>query len=201
MMTRFLKRTLGGLLASLALWGGGLGCFVYDMTLLSPPLLSRQRDAIVVLTGGADRLKTGLLLLERGQAKALFLSGVHKGVSKKSLFIQASLPVELGYQATTTLENAQEAHAWLRAKKARSFFLVTAHYHMRRALLEFGQRLEEGEGIEMIPYPVTPTSFHLTPWWRRGPLALLVFNEYNKYILALCRAFVRWAVLTTGYTK
>src|SRR5262249_53554535 len=49
-------------------------------------------DAIVVLTGGSQRLDAGLELLAAGKAKMLFVSGVHQGVALADL-LRLSRPV------------------------------------------------------------------------------------------------------------
>ena len=170
-------------------WIVGFFCFLHDMHSLKipkPPPLQKV-DAIVVLTGGSNRLKAGLSLLKENAADKLLLSGVNKSVGKKDLLLHESLPVDLGYQAHSTIDNAYEARAWLKSEKAHSFFLVTAHYHMRRSLLEFHQRLHQ----KIIPYPVVPESFIEVSLWNNSSLVTLVATEYNKYIVALCRAMLR----------
>src|SRR5689334_12123903 len=42
-------------------------------------------DAVVVLTGGPLRLRAGLAVLEAGQARKLFVSGVYRGVDVSEL--------------------------------------------------------------------------------------------------------------------
>lgn len=177
------------------LWCVGFGLFLYDLYVhqIPPQKPLPKTDAIIVLTGGADRLDAGLSLLKRGLAKKLFLTGVHKSVRKKDLDVHESLPVDFGYQAETTIDNAYEARSWLSQEDVTTFYLVTAHYHMRRASLEFHQRLE---ARDLIPYPVIPHEFLDSSWWHHSSLAMLLLNEYNKYIVALGRAGARSLALT-----
>ena len=48
--------------------------------MLPRPADDRPTDAIVVLTGGANRIERGLDLLQRGRAKRLLVSGVDRTV-------------------------------------------------------------------------------------------------------------------------
>tara|TARA_A100000171_G_C2125783_1_gene143428 strand:+ start:465 stop:1055 length:591 start_codon:yes stop_codon:yes gene_type:complete len=185
------------LLRATLFWSAGLAVFIYDMETFTPPR-PRKANAIVVLTGGADRLKVGVSLLKNDLGEKLLLSGVNKKVRKKDLPVTKSLPIDFGYQAKSTIENAYEARRWLQQESAHSFFLVTAHYHMRRSLLEFHQRLKN---IDVIPYPVRPDAFKENEWFQNLTLVTLVISEYNKYILALCRAFLRICALTLGLIK
>ena len=53
-------------------------------------------DAIVVLTGGSDRLKKGLQLLTKKKAKKLFISGVYRGNDVRRLLqVQQHNPTEV----------------------------------------------------------------------------------------------------------
>ena len=47
---------------------------------------NRATDAIVVLTGGSERLTQGLDLLTQKKAQKLFISGVYHGVDITELF-------------------------------------------------------------------------------------------------------------------
>ena len=101
-------------------------------------------DAIVVLTGGSLRLKTGLTLLQEGLAERLFVSGVHRGVDVQQLLrIARQSPdaaeccISLGHEADDTTGNAAETSAWMAKHGYRSMRLVTAAYHMPRSLIEF----------------------------------------------------------------
>ena len=151
----------------------------------------RATDAIVVLTGGSERIATGLHLLTQGLGRTLFVSGVHEGVDLRELL--RGTPVNpstleccivLGYEAGNTVGNAAETAAWMRSRKYRSLRLVTANYHMRRSLVEFALALPEAE---VVPHPVAPDTVRLADWWRWPGTATLIINEYNKYLFALAR--------------
>ncbi len=81
---RWPVRIAGVSLFGLALWTAGLVRFAGQIPSGVDDPISRT-DAIVVLTGGSERLATGLQLLAEGRAGKLFVSGVHRGVDVSQL--------------------------------------------------------------------------------------------------------------------
>ena len=145
-------------------------------------------DAIVVLTGGSDRLKKGLQLLTKKKAKKLFVSGVYRGNDVQRLLqVQKYKPTEilccisLGYAATSTASNAIETADWIKQNKFTSIILVTANYHMPRSLMLFRHKMPE---IKITPHPVFPTQFEPARWWTRPRTTSLIISEYLKYLVA-----------------
>ena len=145
-------------------------------------------DAIVVLTGGSDRLKKGLQLLTKKKAKKLFISGVYRGNDVRRLLqVQQHNPTEvlccisLGYAATSTMGNAIETADWIKKNGFNSIVLVTANYHMPRSLMLFRYIMPE---IRIIPHPVFPTQFEPAHWWARPRTTSLIISEYIKYTIA-----------------
>ena len=141
-----------------------------------------QADGIVALTGGADRIETALHLLETGAAPLLLISGVGRGADLTELRRGVRLSPEqaervtLGRTATTTLGNAEETAAWVQAHGIRRLLVVTAGYHMPRALIEIGRAVP---GVRLFAVPVRP------PALRGGVEAATVrmlANEYDKYL-------------------
>lgn len=177
------------------IWLAGLAVFARYAAL--PPAAAdeeRLTDAIVVLTGGSERLSVGFDLLARDRADKLFVSGVYHGVEVIELLaMQRDDPAELeccvvlGYEAADTEGNAQETAAWMRAEGYRSLRLVTANYHMPRSLVEFRRHLPE---VEIVAHPVVPQTVHLEEWWRWPGTTSLLANEYNKFLFARLRALV-----------
>jgi uncharacterized SAM-binding protein YcdF (DUF218 family) len=187
-------RTLAALLAPLALaalvWLGGLVWFAETIP-RAGGTGGETTDAIVVLTGGSDRIATGIGLLDRGLARKLLISGVSPGVDMNDVLRAASIPegqrtccVVLGYAAGDTIGNAIEAAAWMRAEGYRSLRLVTANYHMRRSLLEFRMTMPE---LVIVQHPVVPEKVHLEGWWQWPGTASLIVNEYNKFLVTALR--------------
>lgn len=175
-------------LALFLLWFGGFLHFTASLPRPheAPP---GETDAIVVLTGGADRLDVGLRLLVEGKAAKLFISGVDRATTAAALQRRSgSAPekfaccVVLGHAAEDTEGNAIETALWMEREKFTSLRLVTASYHMPRSLLLFRQALPDAQ---ITPHPVFPAHVHLEDWWRWPGTARLLANEYNKYLASL----------------
>jgi len=150
-----------------------------------------EADAIVVLTGGSERLSRGLALLEAGKGRKLFVSGVHRGVDLPELLRQVHLPqsearccIVLGHAADDTAGNAAETAAWMEAEHFTSLRLVTASYHMRRAILEFRRAMPHAT---IIAQPVFPDAVKHEQWWRWPGTVHLLATEYTKYLAAQLR--------------
>lgn len=151
-------------------------------------------DAIVVLTGGAARVATGLELLRQGRARKLLVSGVYRGVDVQELLrTQRQSPgaleccISLGYEAGTTEGNAAEARDWARREGVSSLRLVTSSYHMPRSLIEFRRAMP---GMAIVPHPVIPESFRRDEWWAWPGSMRLVVGEYHKLVAALLRPYL-----------
>ncbi len=184
---------LAACLITLLGWGFGFVWFTGTLKQLQAPD-EANTDAIVVLTGGSLRLKAGLALLAANMAPKLFVSGVHTGVGVKQLLrLSRNQPealdccIVLGYAANDTRGNALETAAWMKAEERHSLRLVTANYHMPRSLLEFQNALPL---VAITLHPVHPPHVPLDHWWRKPATGLLLFEEYNKYLLTHVRIFV-----------
>lgn len=179
---------------ALLLWLWGLVRFV-DLIPDTVEDETSRTDAIIVLTGGSLRLEKGFELLSAKLADKLLISGVDKGVHLQEVLGVAGLApaeleccVTLGYMAEDTGSNAIESAVWIRMNDVRSVRLVTSSYHMPRSLLEF--RLT-APGVTIIPHPVFPEHVVVDEWWSRPGTASLVIREYNKYLLAATRHWLR----------
>lgn len=174
----------GALIAAGLVWGSGFVWFIHYATRpVAPPPVA---DGIVALTGGADRVETALHLLQAHQARWLLLSGIGGGADLAALARLAGVNpaplagrVTLGRQATSTSGNATETAAWVRAHDIQSLIIVTAFYHMPRALTELRRVLPN---VKLYPDPV------LEP--QPGTLGKVVTlrlmaGEYSKYLLSL----------------
>jgi uncharacterized SAM-binding protein YcdF (DUF218 family) len=151
-------------------------------------------DAIVVLTGGSERLDAGLTLLRRKMGKKLFVSGVYRGIDVALLLrLSSQKPEELeccvvlGHLADNTAGNATETAAWMRAEGYQSLRLVTANYHMRRSLSEFHHAMPS---VTIIAHPVFPDKVKRDQWWLWPGTAHLIASEYTKFLAAQVR---HWA--------
>lgn len=181
---------VAGLVIGVALaWIGGLLWFASTIPTAVDDSTTHT-DAIVVLTGGSERIETGLQLLADGLAERMFISGVGEQVTAGNLLTRGhAFPPELaqkisvGKAANDTPGNAIETAEWARAAGVRSIRLVTAAYHMRRSLLEFHAAMAEAA---IIPHAVFPVSVK-SDWWRWPGTARLVASEYTKFMLTWAR--------------
>ncbi len=176
--------------AVVVLWAAGL---VWYASLIPRPGTPSPvtSEAIVVLTGGSDRMAEGLRLLEGGLATKLFVSGVYHRVEVKELLRVAKMNpgeleccIELGYTADNTAGNARETASWMTKEGFRSLRLVTASYHMPRSLMEFHRAMPD---IEIIVHPVFPEGFKRDAWWLWPGSTTLIISEFGKYLIALVR--------------
>jgi len=143
-------------------------------------------DAIVVLTGGAERVETGFRLLAEGLAPRLFVSGVHPDSRLADLARGAGIDptklpgrVELGHAAASTRGNAAEISAWAKQQGIATIRLVTAGYHMPRARTELRRAMPE---LGVVPHPVTPARLREEgAMWRFRIWGLMV-GEYMKFL-------------------
>lgn len=181
-MRRWARRlaALAGL-AALA-WTAGFAWFVAQADHAAP--LPARADGIVALTGGAERVETALRLLAEGRAARLLISGVGGAAEFGALAQRARVDarlaplVTLGRAAASTRGNAAEAAEWVETNRAGSLIVVTAGYHMRRALAELSRALP---GVVLYPAPVHPIN------WRGGGIAAnlrLLAGEYTKFLAA-----------------
>jgi uncharacterized SAM-binding protein YcdF (DUF218 family) len=175
------------LIALAILWLAGFCWFVHGA--IQADAETRQADGIVVLTGGADRIATGIHLLQQGRARVLLISGVGHGADLAALLRNTGIDpapiaarVTLGHDATSTTGNADETAAWVAAQHLHSLIVVTASYHMLRAMTELQRRLP---GIRLSPYAVLPPALRGTGGIATNLAAMrLLAQEYTKFIAA-----------------
>lgn len=181
---------IGSFLGLALAWSLGFLWFVTSLPDRVADPASRT-DAIVVLTGGSERLNTGISLLEAGLADKLLISGVHKDVGLPEILRvtnasqeTASCCIGLGYSANDTVGNASETAAWMNEHGFTTLRVVTGAYHMPRSLLEFRRAIP---GASVVPHPVFPDAVKSDQWWRWRGTALLLATEYSKYVAAEIR--------------
>ncbi len=144
-----------------------------------------RADGIVALTGGDARLDTAVALLEHGVGRRLLISGADITTRKDTLgHLSEGGPrfaccADIGYAAEDTHGNAEEAAEWARNHNFKSLLIVTARYHMPRALREFHTAMPDEE---LIAYPVEQGRIYLGGWWHHTKTAVLLQREYVKYL-------------------
>ncbi|XUM47145.1 YdcF family protein [Rhizobium sp. YTU87027] len=176
-------------LAAALIFGGFLR-FADSVTTLKPPLDPRA-DAIVVLTGGYQRIDQAVELLQKGAGKRLLISGVHPTTTPKQIrrMTQASPElfsccVDVGYDALDTIGNAQEASNWIHQRGYKSVLVVTNNYHMPRSLAELAYVDSE---TQFIPYPVVNTDLKTSNWFTDPNAMRVMLAEYVKVLFAGAR--------------
>jgi len=123
--------------------------------------------------------------LAKNPERRLLLSGIGGGAELAELAHRAGvdpLPlaprVTIDRSATTTRGNAAETAAWARANGIHSLLVVTAAYHIPRAIAELSRALPE---VMLHPAPVQPAG--LRAGLGLGGLRLLA-GEYMKFLAA-----------------
>lgn len=168
-----------------ALMAGGFLWFVH-LTAEPGNALPPRTDGIVALTGGPGRVEQALHLLAEGKADRLLITGIGGGTDLAALGRMAGMDlaplaprITLGRYAASTRGNGVETAAWARENAILSLIVVTAGYHMPRALLEIRSALP---GVKLYPLPVQPAEQGLMV---RAPRLKLEAEEYAKYLFTL----------------
>ncbi len=177
--------------AAFALWGIGLYDF-YKQIPVTATTDNEKTDAIIVLTGGQERIAEGIKLLNHNYAPKLLISGVAREAKMEQLLEQQHLPkdeakqvdfskIKMGREAVNTVGNALETADWVKANNIKSIRLVTANYHMPRALVEFKKQMPD---LKIIENPVFPENFQRNYWQEDQFTRRLIVIEYIKYLMA-----------------
>lgn len=187
--TRWGAAVLGAAMAA-TLAGAGFIAFVTSLDRLERDPPSRA-DAIVALTGGAERIRDAIELLARGFGTRLLITGVNERTGRDEI---AKLSpgqrrlveccVDLDYRARNTVGNAVETRRWMQKHGFGSLIVVTSNYHMPRTMAELDHVMP---GLPKVAHPVVAGasspgegSFTLSG-------ARLLLGEYAKYVVVLVR--------------
>jgi uncharacterized SAM-binding protein YcdF (DUF218 family) len=163
--------------------------FVFWVSLLPTlPDVPPEADAVVALTGGDTRLEAAVALFEKGVGKRLLISGVSQETTRQTLKTLAhggrrfDCCADIDYAAQDTRGNATEAAGWVHAHEFRSVAVVTARYHMPRALQEFAHAMPD---VTLLPYPVDEEGIDLSHWWSSPRSIAVLHREFVKYLASL----------------
>lgn len=175
------------MLFAFVFWAAGFAVFAIDS--LTPPSPPPRCDGIAVLTGGQDRISAAFTLLRDGYGQQLLISGVGSHATLAQLgepgIYRLSDRITLGRHAITTIGNAMEAAQWAHANALHSVIVVTAGYHIRRALVELRRAAPD---VRFTAYAVQPPALR-HPATRAT--AFLLLREYTKLLGA-------WVGVTRG---
>lgn len=153
---------------------------------------------IVILTGGTNRIKDGLKIIEdfkktNKKNYKILVSGTGVGFTKNSLkkklgpnfnpqLIECC--IDLDSVSKNTFTNASETFKWARKNDINEYILITSNYHMPRAILEFKNIMPN---LKIYTYAITPDKHKIENWLSSYQTFGLVFTEYFKYIVASLR--------------
>lgn len=176
-----LLRLAQALITASVLWLGG---FIWFITMLPDPApLERgvRVDGIVVLTGGPGRVQAGLDALASGNGKRLLISGVNAELANETILkaiagdqAAADCCIDLGRQARDTRGNATEASDWAAEQNFQSLLIITADFHLPRALIEFSREMQD---VKLVAQAVD------------SPAPILsVASEFNKYLFSVAQS-------------
>jgi uncharacterized SAM-binding protein YcdF (DUF218 family) len=184
---------LAAVLVVALIWVSGLVAFAGRIERSTPAAPPEPADGIVALTGAGsnERIQAAMGLLEDGLGQRVLVSGVNREASREDVRAATRAVrryydccVDLGFEAATTVGNAKETHDWAQAMRYRSLIVVTADYHMPRAMLELRAALP---GVALQAYPVPTKVLYAHAWWRTGRGARILSLEYVKYLAILGR--------------
>ncbi|MDO8802285.1 YdcF family protein [Phenylobacterium sp.] len=190
-------RSLVAILVAALIWTVGLLSFTARIETSTPVAEPARADGIVALTGAGsnERLAAGVSLLEDGKAQRMLVSGVNPEASREDIRTVSKAVrrlydccVDLDFTAADTVGNARETADWARNLRYKSLIVVTADYHMPRAMLELRATMPD---IDLRPYPVATKVVNAKRWWRTSGGARLMIVEYSKYLAILGREAVR----------
>ena len=193
------RRGLSLVLILIGAWAVSFVIFTGSLQRANKP--TQGADGIVVLTGEGSRLTVAVALLRGGGGQRLLVSGVGQGIGeaalRKALGLSAtrnagekdifSCCIDMGHQAKNTEGNAAEAAAWAKSHGYGSLYIVTASYHMPRALLEIRRQAPR---LKLVPHPVFPDNIIVNRWWAFPGTALTLATEYNKYLISRARVLL-----------
>lgn len=173
-----------------AIMFGGFLWFADRVASMKPPLDSKA-DAIIVLTGGYQRIDQAVELLRSGAGKRLLISGVNPSTTPAQIrkMTQSSADmftccVDMGYQALDTIGNANEAASWISDHNYSSVLVVTNNYHMQRSLHELRG---SSPSTQFIAYPVVNSDLTQKNWFADPDVLRTLLYEYMKFVAAGAR--------------
>ena len=182
-----LKKLIFVIAVFASIWIGGLVDFYGRISAQTTAEISNA-DAIIVLTGGKNRIEAGVELLRANKATRMFITGVGKDVGDLELLKrlgvqpQNAKKISLGHEAIDTFGNVAEAQKWIAENKVESIILVTANYHMPRAFGLFSKTIPK---TKIYPYSVISPDFMLEEWPTNQKVRKIILSEYHKFLMSI----------------
>lgn len=149
-------------------------------------------DAILVLTGGENRIAEGYLAWKAGKGRDLYILGAGRDTKLEYVLPVGTevAPSDLARihiegWSSNTMENAFSANDAVQSRSYRNVILVTSRYHVPRAHLALRTILPPGVAISVIS---VPADWGRKGSWHRVPRLYLVEGwKYWGY-----RVLLRW---------
>jgi uncharacterized SAM-binding protein YcdF (DUF218 family) len=191
-------KSIAAFLVLVLIWLSGLAAFAARVQQSTPAALPKPAQGIVALTGAGsnERLAAAMGLLEDGYGERVLVSGVNRMASREDIRNVSRAVrrlydccVDLGFTAADTVGNARETAEWAKAMRYSRLTVVTADYHMPRAMLELKAVLH-GTNVQVETYAVPTPALKARHWWRSPRAARLMVVEYCKYLAILGREAV-----------
>ncbi|HEX5934050.1 MAG TPA: YdcF family protein [Pseudorhizobium sp.] len=172
---------------------GGFLWFADSVASLKPPD-GVKADAIVVLTGGYQRIDQAMGLLRDGAGSRLLISGAHPSTTRTQIRKMTQAPsdlfeccVDIGYDALDTTGNANEISRWIHDNGFDTVLVVTNNYHMPRSLHEL-RRVDPV--TDFVPYPVVSSDLTRRAWFTEPDVLRTMMAEYVKMVAANLRDWI-----------
>lgn len=189
-LRRFIRSLILLCVITLGAFSGGFLWFADSVASMRPPE-GAKGDAIIVLTGGYQRIEQAVGLLRDGVGKRLLISGVNPATTRTQIrkMTQGSSDmfsccVDMGYKAIDTIGNANEAASWIRDHGYSAIIVVTNNYHMHRSLHELRNASPQ---TQFIAYPVISADLARTNWFAEPDVVRTMLYEYMKFVIAAGR--------------
>ena len=198
-MSRYLYKTIFVISVTSILTYFLIGLTDYKEKILSIiKYTSKKSSNIVILTGGTNRIKDGLRIVNKFEKASNFnskilISGTGKGFTKLSLKKEVNFDFDLSLIkccieresiSKNTFSNASETLKWTKRNQIKEFILITSNYHMPRAILEFKNKMPQ---VKIYTYPITPRKHDISNWLGSFPTFSLILSEYFKFLIATVR--------------
>ncbi|WP_074381506.1 YdcF family protein [Bartonella doshiae] len=189
---RYLPPTALFLLSIVLFFCAGFVVFSEKTERLQPPNPLPKADAIIVLTGGENRIETGLNLLQQGLGSRLLISGVNTTTNLNRYIRNTHITpqlfaccVDIGHKAINTKGNAEESADWIKQYHYKTLYIVTHDYHMWRSLRELKYLMPD---INFIAYPVKKNDIE-SPIQQANQIRILIFQYIKTLEVYMRTAF------------
>lgn len=149
--------------------------------------LPKQADAIIVLSGGQERVEKAAELYKAGYAPSIILSNAKESTSSSGDMLQTAFNLGIPHDAIytekaaeSTNQNAEFTLSVMKEHDFHSAIVVSSDFHMRRVKFLF-DRVYKKSDIELT-YVASASGYNAKRWWSDRKSRETTFNEYVKMI-------------------